>query len=112
LALCAILGLSNTPSTIGIGALYIAAGGFMGGIQALLIVLAAHAYPTESRSTGVGASSTVGRTSGIISGFAGGAILSVVSLAIFFAILAGTSALVILGAMLADRHMPARSQQA
>lgn len=109
LAMSAVLGLSETPSTIGIGALYIAAGGFMGGVQALLVVLAAHAYPTESRSTGVGACSTVGRVSGIISGFAGGAVLSTVSPALFFAALAGAAVFLVVGAMLTDRHMPARS---
>lgn len=53
LACGAALGLSGTPPVAAIGTVYVAAGGFIGGIQALLFVLAVNSYPLECRSTGV-----------------------------------------------------------
>lgn len=108
LALSAVLGLSGTPWIIGMAALYIVAGGLIGGIQALLFVLAANSYSLECRSTGVGTSSAVGRIGGIASSFGGGAILSVAPPAAFFGALSGAIMLIIVSAMLADRHVSPR----
>lgn len=107
LASSAVLGAGGAPWLIGMATLYVVAGGLIGGIQALLFVLAANSYPLECRSTGVGASSAVGRIGGIASSFGGGAILSLASPSAFFAILSGSIFLIITSAMLADRHVPA-----
>ena len=109
LMMSAALATGTLTSPLGIGALYVAAGGCMGGIQALLIVMATHAYPIASRSMGVGVSSAVGRVSGILSGFVGGAILSVAPPSVFFALLSGTALLIVVSALLAERHVARRA---
>lgn len=86
---------------------YIVVGGAMGGIQALLFALAAHAYPTQCRARGVGASSALGRLGGIVSGFGGGLALSQGSTAPFFTICGGGLLLVAVGAAVVDRHIRA-----
>lgn len=112
LGFAAFLGNSGAPPIAAIGALYIAAGGFIGGVQGLLFVMAANAYPVEYRSTGVGACSAIGRVGGIASAFGGGAILSSGTPAAFFASTSGVMLLIIVSAVLANRHVAPRPKSA
>lgn len=95
--------LSPLPVLIG----YVVIGGAMGGIQALLFALAAHAYPTAYRSSGVGVSSAFGRVGGIVSGFGGGVMLSA-STASYFTACGLCLLLVAAAAILVDRHIRPR----
>ncbi len=99
---------SGAMSPLPVLAGYIVIGGAMGGIQALLFALAAHAYSTAYRSSGVGVGSAVGRIGGIVSGFGGGAILSVSSTAPFFGLAGFCLLLVAAGAIVIDRHIQPR----
>lgn len=86
---------------------YIVVGGAMGGIQALVFAVAAHAYPTAYRSAGVGVSSAIGRIGGIVSGFGGGAILSMASTTSFFGLSGLLLLLVAISALVINRHIEA-----
>lgn len=96
--------ISPLPVLVG----YVVIGGAMGGIQALLFALAAHAYPTAYRSSGVGVGSAFGRIGGIVSGFGGGAVLTASSTAPFFGISGALLLIVAAGALLVDRHIRPR----
>lgn len=80
------------------------AGSCLSGLQGLLYVIAAQGYPTVCRASGVGLGSTIGRIGGILSAFAGGALLSLLPVATFFLATAVTILGVALAAIIFDRH--------
>ncbi|MFO1467619.1 MAG: MFS transporter, partial [Steroidobacteraceae bacterium] len=80
------------------------------GTQAALYGLAATAYPTELRATGIGLAASVGRTGALLSAYFGGAILSAGSGSSMFLVLAGALYLLSgLGVLIVDR-LPARTR--
>jgi AAHS family 4-hydroxybenzoate transporter-like MFS transporter len=82
-----------------------AAGAALTGLQAGLYALAANAYPTECRSTGVGMVAGVGRAGSIVSAFAGGALLSFAGgEANFFLFVAAVLAVGTIGVLVVNRH--------
>jgi MFS transporter, AAHS family, 4-hydroxybenzoate transporter len=86
-----------------------AAGACISGFQAGLYALAAAAYPTECRSTGIGAVLGAGRIGAMSSAFAGGALLSLAQGDIlFFGSITGMLIAAALGVLLVNRHVVRR----
>ncbi|HLG89167.1 MAG TPA: MFS transporter [Alphaproteobacteria bacterium] len=70
------------------------------------LVLAARAYDTGIRSRGIGVMSAIGRVGSILSSFIGGAVLAAAHEGGFFALIAALVALVTIGILIVDRHIP------
>lgn len=93
------------PTLVVIG---IAIAGVAGvGMQAALYALAAHAYPTHFRATGIGVAGSIGRVGGMASSFTGGTVLALASgPSVFFAIVGALLVASGLGILIIDRHSP------
>ncbi len=79
------------------------------GLQAALYGLAATAYPTPIRATGIGVAGSVGRAGALVSAFGGGAVLSLVAGAsVFLGAIGVLFVLCMIGIMIVDR-LPPRS---
>jgi AAHS family 4-hydroxybenzoate transporter-like MFS transporter len=93
----------NTPFLMG---MFVLTGGLLNGVQTTMYALAAHVFPTEVRSTGVGFAVAVGRVGNVLAASVGNAAFSRGGNAGYFgswAVLMGV-ALVALG--LVSRHVP------
>jgi hypothetical protein len=89
-----------------------AAGCCINALQIGMFSVAAHAYPTFCRSTGVGWSLAIARFGGIVSSFAGAAFFAVGLMAReFFFIVGGMLAVAFLGVVTLPRHIPAAAHQ-
>ena len=78
------------------------------GMQTCMYAVAASAYPTSVRSTGVGWASGLSRVGGILSSFAGGALLAQGGgMQPFFIAIAVVLIPTLLGVLLLRRHLPA-----
>lgn len=85
-----------------------AAGGCMNALQIGMFSVAAHAYPTFCRSTGVGWGLAVARFGGIVSSFAGAAFFALgMKPRDFFFFIAGMLVLTFLSVIVLRRHIPA-----
>jgi MFS transporter, AAHS family, 4-hydroxybenzoate transporter len=85
-----------------------AAGGCINALQIGMYAVAAHAYPTFCRSTGVGWSLAVARFGGIVSSFAGAAFFAMgMQPRDFFFFIAGMLALTFVSVIVLRRHIPA-----
>jgi AAHS family 4-hydroxybenzoate transporter-like MFS transporter len=82
-------------------------GGCIAGLQTLLWVLAANAYSTECRATGVAVAAGIGRVGAIVSSVGAGALLSFLPDGYFFVCMAFAFGLVGLGMSAVDRHLSA-----
>jgi MFS family permease len=82
-------------------------GGCIAGLQMLLWVLAANAYSTECRATGVAVAAGIGRVGAIISSVGAGALLSFLPDGYFFVCMVFAFGLVGLGMSAVDRHLSA-----
>jgi AAHS family 4-hydroxybenzoate transporter-like MFS transporter len=84
-----------------------AAGACMNALQIGMFSVAANAYPTFCRSTGVGWGLAVARFGGIVSSFAGGAFFALgMQPRHFFFFIAGMLVLTLLSVILLRRHIP------
>jgi AAHS family 4-hydroxybenzoate transporter-like MFS transporter len=84
-----------------------AAGGCINALQIGMFSVAAHAYPTFCRSTGVGWSLAVARFGGIVSSFAGAAFFAMgMRPRHFFFFIAGMLALTFISVVALRRHIP------
>jgi AAHS family 4-hydroxybenzoate transporter-like MFS transporter len=81
-------------------------GGCIAGLQALLWVLAANAYSTECRATGVALAAGIGRVGAIVSSVGAAALLSFFPEVYFFVCVAFALGLVGFGVSAVDRHLP------
>jgi AAHS family 4-hydroxybenzoate transporter-like MFS transporter len=90
---------------LGLMVLLTAHGFFLNAVQTTLYALAAHIYLTNVRATGSGAALGVGRLGGILSAFAGAAVLAAGSRA-YFELLVLAMAGSALGLALVVRHIP------
>jgi AAHS family 4-hydroxybenzoate transporter-like MFS transporter len=85
-----------------------AAGGCINALQIGMFSVAAHAYPTFCRSTGVGWSLAVARFGGIVSSFAGAGFFAMgMRPRHFFFFIAGMLALTFISVVALRRHIPA-----
>ena len=84
------------------------AGGCMNALQIGMFAVAAHAYPTFCRSTGIGWSLAVARFGGIVSSFAGAAFFALgMQARDFFFFIAGVLTLTFISVIALRRHIPA-----
>jgi AAHS family 4-hydroxybenzoate transporter-like MFS transporter len=87
--------------------LMFAAGATILNVQVGLYSVAAYAYPTSARSSGVGAALAIGRVGGIVSAFAGGVVASIgEGVAPFFGGIAVVVLLMATAIAFIKRHMP------
>lgn len=77
-------------------------------VQVGLYALAAHVFPTECRTPGVGFSLGAGRTGGIAAALGGGALLTLSGVPGFFAWVAGSLLIASVAVLLVRRQIPAR----
>lgn len=83
-------------------------GAGIAGSQSVLTALAAHVYPTQLRSTGVGISIGFGRLGGIFSAFAGAYMLAVGGSIAFFAMIAVSGLFAVVAINIVSRHLVSR----
>ena len=101
-------------------ALLFVTGGLLNAVQTTMYALAAHVYPTEIRSTGVGTAVAVGRIGNILAVYVGGWALDTGGVPGYFGSWAVLMALVFISLAVIRRHVPrssavaagARQQQA
>jgi AAHS family 4-hydroxybenzoate transporter-like MFS transporter len=107
-AVAAILyGLPIAPGRglVGLIVLLTAHGFFLNGVQTTVYALTAHVYLADVRATGSGTALAVGRAGGILSAFAGAALLADAGRPFFIA-LAAVMALAAVGLLMVRRHIP------
>ncbi len=89
-----------------------AAGCCINALQIGMFSVAAHAYPTFCRSTGVGWSLAIARFGGILSAFAGASFFALgLTDRNFFLIIATMLAFALLGVLALRRHIPATTRE-
>ncbi|MGH9255393.1 MAG: MFS transporter [Vicinamibacterales bacterium] len=81
-------------------------GGLINGVQVTMFALAAHAYPTGIRATGVGTAVAVGRIGGVLSTYAGSWTLESGGPSRLFALVAAAMAVVVVALASVRRHIP------
>jgi MFS transporter, AAHS family, 4-hydroxybenzoate transporter len=86
------------------------AGAGVGGVQTTMYALAAHIYPTEVRSTGVGTAVAVGRIGNVLAAYAGSTAIDRGGPTGYFLIWAGFMLLVFAALACIRRHVPAVRQ--
>jgi AAHS family 4-hydroxybenzoate transporter-like MFS transporter len=104
LALMPITASSNALPIIGMLGV---TGACINALQTTLYALAAHVYPTTVRATGVGTAVAFGRIGGVMSSYAGEWALGAGGTSAFFALMAGSMAVVFVCLALVGRHVPA-----
>jgi AAHS family 4-hydroxybenzoate transporter-like MFS transporter len=77
-------------------------------VQVGLYALAAHVFPTQCRTSGVGFSLGAGRTGGIVASLGGGALLTLSGAAGFFGWIAAALLIACVAVLLVRRHIAAR----
>ena len=111
-AVCGAVTLALMPITASSNAVPIIAmlgvtGACINALQTTLYALAAHVYPTTVRATGVGTAVAFGRIGGVMSSCAGEWALGAGGTSAFFALMAGSMAVVFVCLSLVGRHVPA-----
>ncbi len=97
--------LTGQPSELAVMIGLSCAGASISGLQAALYGLAASAYPTNCRSTGVGLVAGIGRLGSITSAFAVGLILGLPGgNGLFFVLVAGVLLIASAGILIVNRH--------
>ena len=81
-------------------------GAFVNGVQTTMYALAAHIYPTEIRSTGVGTAVAVGRVGNVLAAYAGSAAIDYGGPSGYFILLAGLMLVVFVSLASIRRHVP------
>lgn len=114
-AVCGAVTLALMPITANSNALPIIAmlgvtGACINALQTTLYALAAHVYPTTVRATGVGTAVAFGRIGGVMSSYAGEWALGAGGTSAFFALMAGSMAVVFICLSLVGRHVPGRQR--
>ena len=84
-------------------------GGLINAVQTTMFALAAHVYPTDVRSTGVGVASAIGRSGAILSTYAGAWALDAGGSSAFFALVACAMCLCAVSLATIKRHIPGAS---
>src|SRR6185503_8726753 len=105
-----LAGLDLDPNnTFMLLALLLVTGGLLNAVQTTMYALAAHVYPTEIRSTGVGTAVAFGRVGNILAVYVGGYALDLGGSPAYFTSWAILMALVFLSLAVIGRHVPKSS---
>jgi AAHS family 4-hydroxybenzoate transporter-like MFS transporter len=106
---CALV-LTGTPldpnDTLFLMVMLLLTGGLLNAVQTTMYALAAHVYPTEVRSTGVGFAVAVGRIGNVLAGFAGNYALEQGGPPGYFTSMAILMGIVFLSLAAVGRHVP------
>jgi AAHS family 4-hydroxybenzoate transporter-like MFS transporter len=81
-------------------------GGLINAVQTTIYALAAHAYPTGIRATGVGTAVAFGRIGGVVSPYVGAWALESGGASLMFAVIASTMTLVFAALAAVRNHIP------
>jgi len=92
--------------TFALMAMFLVTGGLLNAVQTTMYALAAHVYPTDIRSTGVGAAVAFGRIGNVLAVYVGGFALDRGGSAGYFYSWAVLMALVLLSLAMIGRHVP------
>jgi AAHS family 4-hydroxybenzoate transporter-like MFS transporter len=87
-------------------AMFLLTGGLLNAVQTTMYALAAHVYPTEIRSTGVGAAVAFGRVGNVLAVYVGNWALSMGGSPAYFTSWAILMALVFVSLAVIGRHVP------
>jgi AAHS family 4-hydroxybenzoate transporter-like MFS transporter len=89
--------------------MFLVTGGLLNAVQTTMYALAAHVYPTEIRSTGVGTAVAFGRIGNVLAVYVGGYALDRVGPPGYFTCWAVLMALVFISLAIVKRHVPRTS---
>jgi AAHS family 4-hydroxybenzoate transporter-like MFS transporter len=105
-----LAGMDLDPNnTFSLMAMLLVTGGLLNAVQTTMYALAAHVYPTEIRSTGVGTAVAFGRIGNILAVYVGGAALDRGGVPGYFGSWAVLMALVFISLAIIRRHVPRNS---
>jgi AAHS family 4-hydroxybenzoate transporter-like MFS transporter len=105
-----LAGMGLDPNnTFGLMAMLLITGGLLNAVQTTMYALAAHVYPTEIRSTGVGTAVAFGRIGNILAVYVGGFALDTAGVPGYFGSWAVLMALVFISLAVIQRHVPRNS---
>ena len=96
----------NPMDTFSLMAMFLITGGLLNAVQTTMYALAAHVYPTEIRSTGVGAAVAFGRVGNVLAVYVGNYALNLGGSPAYFTSWAILMALVFLSLAIIGRHVP------
>jgi MFS transporter, AAHS family, 4-hydroxybenzoate transporter len=96
----------NPMDTFTLMAMFLVTGGLLNAVQTTMYALAAHVYPTEIRSTGVGAAVAFGRIGNVLAVYVGNYALQFGGSPAYFTTWAILMGLVFLSLALIGRHVP------
>ena len=96
----------NPMDTFTLMTMFLITGGLLNAVQTTMYALAAHVYPTEIRSTGVGAAVAFGRVGNVLAVYVGNYALNLGGSPAYFTSWAVLMALVFLSLAVIGRHVP------
>jgi AAHS family 4-hydroxybenzoate transporter-like MFS transporter len=96
----------NPMDTFTLMAMFLLTGGLLNAVQTTMYALGAHVYPTEIRSTGVGAAVAFGRVGNVLAVYVGNYALNLGGSPAYFTSWAILMALVFLSLAIIGRHVP------
>jgi AAHS family 4-hydroxybenzoate transporter-like MFS transporter len=96
----------NPMDTFTLMMMFLITGGLLNAVQTTMYALAAHVYPTEIRSTGVGAAVAFGRVGNVLAVYVGNYALNLGGSPAYFTSWAILMALVFLSLAIIGRHVP------
>jgi AAHS family 4-hydroxybenzoate transporter-like MFS transporter len=99
--------IASTSQTLPIITMLAITGGLINAVQTTMYALAAHVYPTDVRSTGVGSATAIGRAGAILSTYAGAWALDAGGSPAFFTLVAAAMCVCAVSLALIRRHIPA-----
>jgi AAHS family 4-hydroxybenzoate transporter-like MFS transporter len=99
----------DPTDTFALMAMFLITGGLLNAVQTTMYALAAHVYPTEIRSTGVGTAVAFGRVGNVLAVYVGGFALDRGGTPGYFMSWAVLMALVLVSLALVQRHVPRTS---
>jgi AAHS family 4-hydroxybenzoate transporter-like MFS transporter len=99
----------NPLDTAALMGMFLLTGGLLNAVQTTMYALAAHVYPTEIRSTGVGAAVAFGRIGNVLAVYVGNYALQLGGSPAYFTTWAVLMALVFLSLAVIRRHVPRSS---
>jgi AAHS family 4-hydroxybenzoate transporter-like MFS transporter len=96
----------NPMDTFTLMAMFLLTGGLLNAVQTTMYALGAHVYPTEIRSTGVGAAVAFGRVGNVLAVYVGNYALNLGGSPAYFTSWAILMAAVFLSLAVIGRHVP------
>lgn len=98
----------DPDDSFGLMLMLLLAGGLINGVQTTMYALAAHVYPTETRSTGVGLAVAVGRVGNVLAAFAASTAIDMGGAPAYFSLWSVLMLLVFVSLSFIGRHVPSR----